>query len=77
MPPKYPDRRASFRGVGQWEVPAGNARPDNPVKNSDPVTDIASRGQSPRDAFRVSTTTDPVLLAAQAEAQDIAKAQKY
>jgi len=57
-------------------VQAGNPRGDNPVKHSEPVSNLASRGISPRGAFRVSTTENENLLRAQAEAEKIAQAQK-
>src|SRR5271154_1185476 len=73
---RYPDNRGKFAGVGQWSVAPGNPRGDNPVRTSEPVTTIASRGSAPRDAFRVSTTEDPELLRAQAEADEIKKRQQ-
>ena len=73
---RYPDNRGKFAGVGQWSVAPGNPRGDNPVRTSEPVTTIASRGPAPRDAFRVSTTEDPELLRAQAEADEIKKRQQ-
>lgn len=64
---KFPDNRNRFRGVPQWSINPGQANPDNPVKHPDPVSQVAIR--DPRGAFRVSTTTDPVLLQQQAEAE--------
>lgn len=63
----FPDKRSRYAGHGQWDVPPGNARGDNPVQNPDPKTDIAAR--APLGAFRVSTTEDPALLQSQAEAE--------
>jgi hypothetical protein len=64
---KYPDRRGQFKGVPQWSVTPGNPCSENPVKHPDPVSHRAMR--DPRGAFRVSTTTDPVLLQQQGEAE--------
>ena len=66
---RYPDNRGKFKGIPQWSVDAASSRGDNLVKNSEPVTTKASRGISPRDAFRVSTTEDEKLLMQQAEAE--------
>jgi hypothetical protein len=74
---RYPDNRGKFKGTAQWDVSAGNGRPDNPVANRESKEDKASRGATaPRDVFRVTTTEDPALLQAQAEAEAIAKHQK-
>lgn len=75
MAPRYPDNRGKFAGVGQWSVAPGAPRGDNPVRTTEPVTTIASRGSAPRGAFRVSTTEDTELLRAQAEAEEIKKRQ--
>ena len=47
----------------------GNAHANNPVQHSEPVSTLAKRGAAPRDAFRVTTTEDPAVLQAQAEAE--------
>ena len=64
---KYPDNRYRFKGVPQWSINPGNANSENPVKHPEPVSQIATR--EPRGAFRVTTTTDPILLQEQAEAE--------
>src|ERR1700677_2278959 len=53
----------------------GAPRGDNPVPTTESKTTIASRGTSPRDAFRVSTTEDENLLMQAAIDEDIAKRQ--
>lgn len=63
----FPDKRSRYAGRGQWDVPPGSARGDNPVQNPEPKTDLAAR--APIGAFRVSTTTDPALLQSQAESE--------
>jgi hypothetical protein len=73
--PKYPDNRGKFAGVGQWSIAPANPRGDNLISTKEPSTTIASRGNPPRGAFRVSTTEDEALLLAQAEADEIKKRQ--
>jgi len=67
MPLRFPDRRGRYMGIAPWSIPAGSPRGDNPVKNPEPKTDIATR--APLGAFRVSTNESPELLQAQAEAE--------
>ena len=61
----FPDRRKRYEGKASFDFQPGAPRGDNPVKVSDAKTEIATR--APLGAFRVSTTTDPVLLQQQAE----------
>ena len=68
----FPDRRKRYEGKASFDFQPGAPRGDNPVKVSDAKTEIATR--APLGAFRVSTTTDPVLL--QQQAEDIAIAAR-
>ena len=68
----FPDRRKRYEGKASFDFQPGAPRGDNPVKVSDAKTEIATR--APLGAFRVSTTTDPVLL--QQQAEDIALAAR-
>jgi hypothetical protein len=68
----FPDRRKRYAGKASFDFQPGAPHGDNPVKVSDAKTEIATR--APLGAFRVSTTTDPVLL--QKQAEDIALAAR-
>ncbi len=71
----YADKRARYAGLGPWVFSAGQPNGANIKPTKESATMIASRGNAPREAFRVLTTEEPALLMEQALAADIAKRQ--
>ena len=52
----YPDRRGRYRSALPGQVPAGNARGDNPVPAPEPKANLAKRGLAPGEHFRETTS---------------------
>ena len=73
----YPDRRGRYRSALPGQVPAGNARGDNPVPAPEPKANLAKRGLAPGEHFRETTSlTKPVTEREQITPQVAEEAKK-
>lgn len=58
--PNYTDNRIRYKYASPADMPAGNARWDNPLKREPRCEPAIASSTRPRDAFRVSSAPKPL-----------------